>query len=182
MDNKKDFTNDPLLTIEIMKNISEGIYLVRIDDGSIVYANERFEEMFGYESGELIGKDVNIINAPTDKTPEETKKVIVDILLKNAEWHGEVENIKKDGTQFWCYANASLLNYSEFGQVILAVHTDITEKIVVEKELLFKISRKSSSVVEMFSLLSINFEFPPKTILPFMVGKTTTPLLYLLGI
>ena len=42
----KNFLNDPLLTIELMKNLSEGIYLIRIDDNTIVYTNERFEKMF----------------------------------------------------------------------------------------------------------------------------------------
>lgn len=64
------------LNSEIMKNVAEGIYLIRLQDCIIVYANTRFENMFGYEPGELIGKEVSIVNAPTDKSPEETKKTM----------------------------------------------------------------------------------------------------------
>lgn len=121
---------------EIMKNIMEGISLIRLEDGLIVYANPKFEKMFGYGPGEMIGKDVAIVNAPTDKTPEETKKAIIDILVKRGEWHGEVENIKKDGTRFWCYANVSLFDHPEFGRAVVSVHTDITERRKAEEKLL----------------------------------------------
>ncbi|KKL78615.1 hypothetical protein LCGC14_2023080, partial [marine sediment metagenome] len=117
-----------LLHSEIMTNMSEGVYLIRLEDLIIVYANPRFEEMFGYEHGELIGKYVVIVNATTDKTPEETKDEIVGILKETGEWHGEVKNIKKDGTPFWCYANVSLFNHPEYGTVIVSVHTDITKR------------------------------------------------------
>ncbi|KKM64554.1 hypothetical protein LCGC14_1500250 [marine sediment metagenome] len=127
---------------EIMTNMTEGVYLIRLDDGIIVYANPRFEKMFGYNQGEMIGQDVTIVNAPTDKTPEEIKEEIVAILKETGEWHGEVENIKKDGTPFWCYANVSTFNHPEYGRVIVSVHTDITERKEIEDEL-----KKSEDII-----------------------------------
>jgi len=123
------------LQIEIIENMSEGVYLIKLDDGTIVYTNPAFEEMFGYNPGEMIGKDIAIVNAPTDKTPEEIKNEIVGILKNTGEWHGEVLNIKKDGTPFWCYANVSLFDHPEHGRVIVSVHTDITERKKAEMEL-----------------------------------------------
>jgi len=120
---------------EIMTNLSEGVYLIRLEDLIIVYTNPRFEQMFGYDPGELIGKYVVIVNAPTNKTPEETKNEIVGILKETGEWHGEVLNIKKDGTRFWCYANVSLFDHPEHGRVIVAVHTDITDRKRTELKL-----------------------------------------------
>ncbi len=112
---------------EIMTNMTEGVYLIRLKDGIIVYTNPRFEEMFGYDEGEMIGQYVSIVNAPLDKTPEEIKQDIVGILEETGEWHGEVNNIKKDGTYFWCYANVSTFNHPEYGKVIISVHADITQ-------------------------------------------------------
>ena len=120
---------------EIMTNMSEGVYLIRLEDLIIVYTNPRFEQMFGYDPGEMIGKYVVTVNAPTDKTPEETNNEIAAILKDQGEWHGEVLNAKKDGTPFWCYANASLFDHPEHGKVIVAVHTDITERKKAEQEL-----------------------------------------------
>jgi len=119
----------------IMLNVNEGIHLVRLNDGMIVYANPAFEKMLGYNPGEMIGKDVAIVNAPTDKTPKETKEEIMGILAETREWHGEVKNIKKDGTPFWCYANVSKFDHPEYGKVLVSVHTDITERKITEQKL-----------------------------------------------
>ncbi len=132
---RKEKEEEVRLHSEIMANMSEGVYLIRLEDLIIVYANPSFEEMFGYDPGEMIGKYVAIVNAPTDKTPEETKNEIVGILKDTGEWHGEVLNIKKDGTPFWCYANVSLFDHPEYGTVIVSVHTDITERRKVEEAL-----------------------------------------------
>lgn len=113
---------------EMLRNMTEGIFLVRAGDGVIVYANPRFERMFGYEPGEMIGKHVSIVNAPTDKAPQETAREILGILNKTGEWHGEVHNIKKDGTPFWCYVNISVFKHAQYGKVYLSVHTDITDR------------------------------------------------------
>ncbi|KKL14632.1 hypothetical protein LCGC14_2513710, partial [marine sediment metagenome] len=110
-------------------------YLIKLDDGTIVFTNPTFEEMFGYNPGEMIGKNVASVNAPTDKTPEETREEIMGILEDTGEWHGEVLNVKKDGTPFWCYANVSPFDHPEYGTVIVSVHTDITERKKIELEL-----------------------------------------------
>ncbi len=123
------------LQSEIMKNINEGIYLVGLDDGKIKYTNPEFEKIFGCNQGEMIGKDVSIVNAPTEKKPEETKNQIMEVLINTGEWHGEVKNIKKDGTQFWSYANVIIFDHSKFGKVLVSVHTDITERLEAEKKI-----------------------------------------------
>lgn len=128
-------SNDPLLNLEILKNVSEGICLVRLDDNTIVYTNARMEEMFGYGHGEMIGKNVSIMHAPMNKTLEEIKVDNVDVLEKTGEWHGGIENIKKDGTHFWCYVNASLFEYPEIGKVIVSVYMDMTKNKILEAEL-----------------------------------------------
>jgi len=124
----KNITDDPILMIEVLKNLSEGVCVIRQEDSIILYTNEKFEKLFGYNHGEMIDKDVAIVNAPTDKTPAEVKNDIVDILKKNKKWNGEVKNIKKDGTYFWCHVNVSMFDYLEYGKIIVAVHTDITEQ------------------------------------------------------
>ena len=123
------------LFAEIMKNVNEGIYVVGMDDVIIKYTNPGFEKMFGYNQGEMIGKEALIVNAPTEKTPEETKNQIMEVLINIGEWHGEVKNIKKDGTTFWSYANVTLFNYSKFGKVLVSVHTDISDRKKAEGEL-----------------------------------------------
>ena len=120
---------------EIMTNMAEAVYLVRMADGIIVYANQIFEKMFGYGQGEMIGKHVSIVNAPAEKHPEETAKNIIAAVHEKGFWQGEVNNLRKDGTPFWCHANVSIFDHSKYGSVLIAVHTDITERKQAEDEL-----------------------------------------------
>ncbi len=120
---------------EITANMSEGVSLVRFDDGVIVYANPKFEEMFGYSPNEMVGKHVSVVNAPTGKPPEGTTTEIRQALDKHGSWRGEINNIKKDGALFWCYASVSVFDHSEHGKVAVSVHTDITERKQAEDEI-----------------------------------------------
>ncbi|TAN42530.1 MAG: PAS domain S-box protein [Nitrospirae bacterium] len=119
---------------EVAKNMTEGAYIVGLDDLTIRYANQKFEQMFGYGAGEMEGKHVSIVNAPTDKSAAQRAGEIMDVIYKTGEWHGEVQNIRKDGSVFWSYANVSMFNHPTCGPVLLSVHTDITEqKRIAEK-------------------------------------------------
>lgn len=118
----------------ILTNLSEGVYLIQENTGKIVYANKRFEEMFGYGPGELVGKNVASINAPNGHTSEEVAGKIMGALRKKKEWKGEVKNLKKDGTPFWSYASVSTFDHPQFGTVWISVHTDITERKKIEAE------------------------------------------------
>ena len=115
------------LSSEILSHVSEGVFLIRDSDGVIVFCNPRFEQMFGYAPGELLGKHVAIVNAPTDKSPEETARLIVEALRRDRGWEGEVYNRKKDGTPFWCHASVSTFTHAEYGAVWVSVHRDVTE-------------------------------------------------------
>jgi PAS domain S-box-containing protein len=132
---RKQADRDVRLHAAIMNNVAEGIHLIGLDDLTIRWTNERFTRMFGYEPGELDGKHVDVVNAPTDRTPAETRTSIVDILKENGEWHGEVRNIKRDGTHFWCYADVSLFDHPEYGKVFVSAHTDITARKLTEETL-----------------------------------------------
>jgi PAS domain S-box-containing protein len=130
----------------IAANMAEGVALIRVSDETIVYANPRFEQMFGYGPAELDGKSVSHINAPTDRTPEETAAEIISELHEQGIWSGEVLNLKKDGTPFWTQANVSTFTHPEHGPVWVSVKTDITErkraedKITLARELAFAIA------------------------------------------
>jgi PAS domain S-box-containing protein len=121
---------------QIFETIAEGVYLIRARDGVIVYTNSKFEKMFGYEKGELIGKHVSVVNAPEEKmSPRDTAEEIMKALNEKGEWRGEVKNIRKDGTVFWCLAVVSTFEHPEFGSVWISAHTDITERKQAEEAL-----------------------------------------------
>ena len=121
-------TEDSLrLDSEIMANMADGVFLIRLSDGMIVQANDQFERMFGYDHEELIGQQVSVVNAPSEKSPSETAKEIIDELNRTGAWTGEVHNVRKDGTTFWCSASVTTFEDPRYGTVWISVHRDITE-------------------------------------------------------
>lgn len=151
----------------ITRNMAEGICLVRADSGIIVYANPKFESMFGYEPGELDGQHVSIVNYATDETSAEAvNQTIRAEVLVNREATYEVHNVKKDGTPFWCQATTSVFEHPDYGSVLVAVQQDISdrkdaqEKIkasLKEKELLLKeiYHRVKNNLQVIYSLLNL---------------------------
>ncbi|MGV0102433.1 PAS domain S-box protein [Nostoc sp. DSM 114160] len=130
----------------ITRNMAEGICLVRATDGVFVYANPKFEQMFGYESGELIGQHVSIVNyGDENNTPEDVNQAIRTAVLEHREAIYEVHNIKKDGTPFWCSATASVFEHPEYGSVLVAIQQDITEQKQAEEKI--KASLKEKEVL-----------------------------------
>jgi hypothetical protein len=114
--------------------MAEGVNVVRADDGTIIYTNPNFEEMFGYGPGELIGKPVSILNAPGEKSPEQVVEGIIGVLEREGVWKGELRTIKKGGTPFWCYANISAFEHHEYQHVWISTQTDITERKAAEEQ------------------------------------------------
>ncbi|GAB4328206.1 MAG: hypothetical protein OHK0038_02020 [Flammeovirgaceae bacterium] len=116
----------------ILQNITNGIHLIK-ENGIIVYNNEVIEKMFGYERGELLGKNMSILKVYNPPTLLEITRDIAHSLQTKGFWVGEIQNIKKDGTLFWCNVTVSEFNHIDFGKVWLFVHQDITERKKMEK-------------------------------------------------
>jgi PAS domain-containing protein len=62
----------------ILRNMAEGICLVRADNGVIVYANPKFEQIFGYDSQELEGQHVSIVIVILNKNETLCGTVLTD--------------------------------------------------------------------------------------------------------
>ncbi|HEY9643782.1 MAG TPA: PAS domain S-box protein, partial [Coleofasciculaceae cyanobacterium] len=113
----------------IVRNMAEGACMVRIEDEMIVYANPKFEQIFGYELGELKNQPVSILNYEDEQvSAEEVHHAIKQEVTQHGEATYEVQNVKKDGTAFWCRATTSIFQHPEHGTVLLAVQQDITEQ------------------------------------------------------
>ena len=66
----------------VINNLAEGINVTSASDGRIIYTNPRFDRLFGYKVGELLGRKISVLNAEGDESPEQVaekiKKVIRD--------------------------------------------------------------------------------------------------------
>ena len=70
--------------------MSEGVFLLKTDDATIIYTNPSFDSIFGYEEGELIGKHVSILNSSEIKPNTSIADEINAILYRDGFWSGEV--------------------------------------------------------------------------------------------
>lgn len=137
---RKQIEQDLLIQSQITSNMVEGALLVRGSDATIIYTNLALEKMFGYDPGELLGKHISILNAPTEISPEETSSNLIREIKSHGVWSGEIRNTKKDGAVFWCSVNISTYNHPDFGEVWISINSDTTERRRAEKKLSYQAS------------------------------------------
>lgn len=104
-------------------------------DGDIEYVNPKFEETTGYSFEEVFGENPRIFNSGTTKPAlyEDLWRTILDGRV----WQGEIKNRKKDGTFYWEQASISpVINKAGEISHFVAVKEDITERKILDKELL----------------------------------------------
>jgi|GEM_PF-3372215 len=123
------------LHTEIVNHMVQGVHLTDCRTMKIVYAHPTIEKMFGYQPGELTGLPVSILNAHTDKPPEETASEILEALKTHGVWTGEILNRKKNGETFWSHAGITSFTSTRFGDVWISLHEDISCRKTLSKAL-----------------------------------------------
>jgi len=103
-------------------------------DANITYVNPRFEQLTGYLSDEVIGRNPRVLSSA--ETPPETFAALWDALRDGREWSGEFCNRKKNGELYWEMAYISPVTDAD-GIVThyVAVKEDITERKRTEEQL-----------------------------------------------
>lgn len=118
----------------IIEHIIEGVVLVRAASSIILETNPAFARMFGYDTDELIGRHVSVLNAGDGVTPRDIAARINHDLKAFGRWEGEVHNVRKDGSKLWSQATVTGFIHSLHGQVWVWVQRDITERKRAEQQ------------------------------------------------
>ena len=116
-----------------LKSISECVSITDLEN-KILFVNESFLKTYGYELNELIGENISLVRSQSYE--QEQLDVILPATLQG-EWHGELMNRKKDGTEFPVYLSTTMVKVKE-NQVLglIGVASDITERKLAEIELI----------------------------------------------
>ncbi|HYI36986.1 MAG TPA: EAL domain-containing protein [Thermoleophilaceae bacterium] len=126
---------DRRMRAQITAHMSEGVVLVRHSDNQIVFTNSRFDELFGYDEGQMLGMDATRLNADGRRGGDSTVRQILGAVERHGAWRGEIHNVRRNGTRFWSWANVSAFEHPEHGMVSLSIQSDVTERKRVDDEL-----------------------------------------------
>lgn len=113
----------------IVDNMGEGVSVIG-ENETILFANRRLEEMFGYDSGTLMGQHVSILNADMESAAEE----IYESVAKMGGWKGIIKNRKKDGSLFDSEVTLNLFEI-EGEKLYVTIQKDVTGKLQNEQYL-----------------------------------------------
>jgi two-component system, cell cycle sensor histidine kinase and response regulator CckA len=118
----------------LVDRMAEGLVLVRASDARIVYTNPRFDQMLGYQRGELDGRPIASLayEDGTTSGAEATRRIIEKLEAKR-ELTLALRNVRKDGGVLWCRARVIAFEHPELGKVWLAVYEDMTEQRQAEQ-------------------------------------------------
>ncbi|HTD02678.1 diguanylate cyclase domain-containing protein [Undibacterium sp.] len=109
----------------ILDNASLGITFTR--NRVFLHCNERFSEMFGWTSKELIGQPTSIAY-PSPDAYRDLSKVAEQTLGVGKRMDIEVLMQRRDGSTFWCRMMANAIDPQDHSKGTIFITEDITER------------------------------------------------------
>ena len=133
------------LTADNLRKLSQAIeqspvsVIITDINADIEYVNPEFTKVTGYEAGEVIGRNPNILSS--GETPSYQYKNMWRAITSGGSWSGELYNKKKNGELFWENVTISpIKNAVGKNTHYLAIKEDITLRKDYEERLLYQAS------------------------------------------
>jgi diguanylate cyclase (GGDEF)-like protein/PAS domain S-box-containing protein len=124
----------------VLDNVVFGIVQER--DLRVVSTNRRFDELFGYAEGELVGESIALL-FPTYEMYERGIAASGPILASGADFSDEHLYRRRDGSLFMCQVSGRALDPERPDDGSIWVYADVTERRQAEEKL-----RLSATVLE----------------------------------
>ncbi|MEA5486024.1 MULTISPECIES: response regulator [Pseudanabaena] len=117
--------------------------------GDIEYVNPKFEELTGYKFTDVIGRNPRILQS--GYVSEQIYTSLWDNITSGKEWHGELQNKKRNGELYWEQASISAIRDPN-GNIThyVAVKEDITLR--KQKELEFRQQVERERIISRLTL------------------------------
>lgn len=116
--------------------VDESLLVSKTDiKGRITYANDAFVNISGFSREELVGKPHNIVR--DRDTPKDVYRQMWETIKNKNVWHGEIKNLKKDGSYYIVQATVMPILNSK-GEIVeyISARKDITEIYDLKKEII----------------------------------------------
>ncbi|KQY11943.1 diguanylate cyclase [Massilia sp. Root133] len=124
----------------VLDNVMFGIMYVR--ERRVVSTNRRFDELFGYGEGELLGDPIGVL-FPTVEDYVQGIEVAEPVLARGGDFGDERQFRRRDGSLVWCTVSGRALDPERQDDGSIWVFADITERRQTEEKL-----RLSATVLE----------------------------------
>ncbi len=109
----------------LLDNALIGIVLLR--QRVIIQCNRRFEELFGYDEGEMLGQRTEILY-PTEEFYDAIGERAYSALARGETYVEELWFRRKDGGRFWGYLNGKALDLQQPRGGSVWIFADLTER------------------------------------------------------
>jgi PAS domain S-box-containing protein len=121
------------LLAHALKSVSDCVSVTDMQD-NILFVNDAFLWVYGYERHEIIGKPTSMLRPKNNNIPG---SILEDTL--HGGWHGEMPNVRKDGSTFLIELSTSVVR-DDTGEpvALVGVSTDISERRRVETQMRFQ--------------------------------------------
>jgi len=113
----------------LLENALVGIIMVR--ERRVVSCNRRFEEIFGYPAGSMIGQSTRVLYQ-TDETFSSFGEEAYRSLISGEAFTATVMMVHADGHAFWCDLTGSALDSLHPENGAIWILTDVTERKLAE--------------------------------------------------
>ena len=118
---------EELKTLHTAVEQSPALVAITDTSGAIIYSNPKFSEVTGYRRDEVLGKKISILRSGLhDRT---FYRELWETVSSGREWHGMLQNKRKDSSLVWVSESISPIKNSE-GSIIsyISIMEDITEQ------------------------------------------------------
>lgn len=164
---RKESEEQLRLLSKAIENSPAGVVITEAD-ASIIYVNKRYEEITGYSSEEMLGKNPKILKP--DSISSEVYTDLWKNLTAGKEWDGELLNKKKSGELYWEKALISpMIDAKGRTTHYVAIKEDISQRKEMERMLV-----EAKEKAEEMNRLKSNF-------LANMSHELRTPMIGILG-
>ena len=124
----------------VLDNVMFGILHVR--ERHVVSTNRRFDELFGYPEGALVGDRLAVL-FPSDDDFQRGEAACMPVLTAGRDFTGELQFRRRDGSLFWCMVSGRMLDAERPDEGSIWVFADVSERRAAEEKL-----RLSATVLE----------------------------------
>ena len=120
------------MLVHTIKSVREAVSVTDLDD-NILFVNEAFIKIYGYNEKELIGKNISLIRSPHND-PALVKRIQPETISKG--WIGELINRRKNGEDFPIYLSTSVIHDEKKNPIALVgIASDLSERKEIEAQL-----------------------------------------------